>query len=121
MGVTKSFLAAFMSVAADTLQLPGIRPGRPYRLGSRPLWNCGPSALTTTVFRSSLAASTSCLPTKYPDRGFAVKVAGGYPFAGPLSMARFSAFHLSKPPSSTDALSKPSDFSIHQNRVAHIG
>ena len=39
----------------------------------------------------------------------------------PVSMARPSAFHLSKPPSSTKALSKPSDFSIHQNRVAHIG
>ena len=25
------------SVAADTLQLPGTRPGRPYRLGSNPL------------------------------------------------------------------------------------
>jgi len=31
-----------------------------------------------------------------------------------------STFHLSRPPSSTDALSKPSDLSIHQKRVAHI-
>ena len=41
--------------------------------------------------------------------------------AGPVSMARPSAFHLSRPPSSTEAFSKPSDCSIHQNRVAHIG
>ena len=38
----------------------------------------------------------------------------------PLSSGRVSACHLSRPPSSTAALSKPSDRSIHQNRVAHI-
>jgi hypothetical protein len=67
-----------------------------------------------------LAASAWCLSTKYPRRGFAMKVAGGYPFAGPASMARLSAFHLSNPPSSTETFSKPSDLSIHQKRVAHI-
>src|ERR1700742_3354755 len=118
---TKTLVWGSSRVAADTLQLPGTRPGRPYRLGSRPLWNCGPSALTTTVLRSPLEASTSCLPAKYPLFGFAVNVAGLYPLAGPVSMARPSAFHLSNPPSSTAAFSKPSEESIHQKRVAHIG
>jgi hypothetical protein len=45
-------------LAAGTLTLPGMRPGRPYRLGSRPWWNCGPSALTITISGSLLAAST---------------------------------------------------------------
>ena len=70
---------------------------------------------------SLIAASTSSLPTKKPALGFAVNVAGGYPLAAPVSIGRPSAFHLSKQPSSTAALSKPSDLSIHQNRVAHIG
>ena len=54
-------------------------------------------------------------------RELTTNVAGGYPFAGPVSSGRPSNFHLSSPPSSTDTVSKPSDVSIHQNRVAHIG
>ena len=46
---------------------------------------------------------------------------GWYAFAGPVSMARPSIFHVSRPPSSTEAFAKPSDCSIHQKRVAHIG
>ena len=42
-----------------------------------------------------------------PALGFPTKIVGGYPLAGPVSTARPSAFHLSKPPSSTATLSKP--------------
>src|SRR5262245_64920185 len=71
----KSFADAFTSVAAGTLTLPGTRPGRPYRLGSRPWWNCGPSALTITVPGSFVAASTARLSTKKPGSGEALNVA----------------------------------------------
>src|SRR4030095_17110928 len=82
--LVKSFAAAVTSVAAGTLTLPGTRPGRPYRLGSRPWWNCDPSALTITVPDSFVAASTARLSTKKPGRGDALNVAEGYPPACPL-------------------------------------
>src|SRR4030095_2043570 len=84
----KSFAAAFTRVAAGALTLPGTRPGRPYRLGSRPLWNCGPSALTITVPGSFVAASTARLSTKRPGRGEALNVAGGKDPGRPPSAGR---------------------------------
>src|SRR5881397_1254325 len=99
--LVKSFASGFTSVAAGTLTLPGTRPGRPYRLGSRPLWNCGPRALTMTVPGYLVAASTSRLSTKKPWRGEALNVAEVYPLADPRSVGRPPAFHLSKPPSRT--------------------
>src|SRR5262249_62130311 len=41
----KPFAAALTSVAAGTLTLPGTRPGRPYRLRSGALWECGAPAV----------------------------------------------------------------------------
>src|SRR5258705_2607383 len=99
--LVKSFASGFTSVAAGTLTLPGTRPGRPYRLGSRPLWNWGPSALTITVPGSLVAASTARLSTKKPWRGEALNVADGQPLARPLSVAPPPALHFSKPPSTT--------------------
>src|SRR6516165_5114330 len=117
---TKPLVLGPTRLAAGTFTLPGTRPGRPYRLGSRPRWNWGPSAFTITVPGALMAAIVSYLSTNRPGLGLALKVAVGYPFDSQHRVRRASAFHLSSPPSRTATSSKPRERSIHQMRVDHI-
>jgi HD-GYP domain-containing protein (c-di-GMP phosphodiesterase class II) len=68
-------LGARILAAVDAYE--SMCAGRPYRLGSRPLWNWGPSALTITVFGFRIAPSTAPLSTKRPARDLVLNTAGG--------------------------------------------
>ena len=82
--------------------------------------SCGLSALTTTVLRSVLAFSVSRSSTR--TAGLRLGDEGGRRIA--LCGTRLQRTSLGLPaaqlPFSTATFSQPSDFSIHQNRVAHI-
>ena len=93
-------------------------PGRPYMF-LVPLKTSGESALIVHTAPSCIALMTSALSAHSAGRGCGVSVvARGW--AGALVTARPSRCHFSQPPSSTAALSKPIERSIHHRRVDHI-